>query len=223
MKRQPILLVVFFICFVTVINAQIRIYNQLGISGGISQFDIHTNNFITKKGHGFMGSLSTMADMPHKFYNVSFGMQLSENTLDISGRSSINSTEETFIAYKLLTVQLALLGHIKVIPNHVTIDLGPVLQYNSNLEFKNKDQEGYFINNYINLMAEQITKISRFNINGSIGASVGIKRLKLRAQYLYGVTNIFKTLEKENLDTTGGNSKFKGHQSMLVLGAIFFL
>ncbi len=223
MKRQPILLVVFFICFVIVINAQIRIYNQLGISGGISQFDIHTNNFITKKGHGFMGSLSTMAHMPHKFYNVSFGMQLSENALDISGRSSINSTEETFIAYKLLTVQLALLGHIKVIPNHVTIDLGPVLQYNSNLEFKNKDQEGYFINNYINLIAEQITKISRFNINGSIGASVGIKRLKLRAQYLYGVTNIFKTLEKENLDTTGGNSKFKGHQSTLVLGAIVFL
>ncbi|WNH08640.1 hypothetical protein [Thalassobellus suaedae] len=95
-----------------------------------------------------------------------------------------------------------------------------MLQYNSKLEFKEKGKEGYVINNYDNLTAEAIADISQFNLNGAIGASIGIKNFKLKAQYLYGFTNILKKLENQELDTAGGNSRFKGNQTMLVLGAL---
>lgn len=57
-------------------------------------------------------------------------------------------------------------------------------------------------------------------MNGAVGASVGIRNFKLKAQYIYGFTNILKKLENQSLDTLGGDSRFKGNQTMLVLGAI---
>ncbi|MDD7885966.1 hypothetical protein [Flavivirga sp. 57AJ16] len=223
MKKQLILLVAIAICFVTTNFAQkghYRISNGFGINGGITKFDMTTNNFVTKQGDGFLGGLLATVNLPHRWYHMSFGMQLSESNIEILGRPAIASTEEAFVEYKMFAAQIALLGHIKIIPDYVTIDLGPMLQYNSRLEFKNKAQEGYYINNYTNLSAEAITNISPFNLNGAVGASVGIKNLKIKAQYLYGFTNILKKLENQNLDTSGGDARFKGHQTMLVLGAI---
>ena len=95
-----------------------------------------------------------------------------------------------------------------------------MLQYNGKLELKDRTQEGYYVNNYSNLTTQDITNISQFNLNGAVGASVGVRNFKLKAQYIYGFTNILKKLENQNLDTSGGDSRFKGNQNMLVLGAI---
>jgi len=221
--KTPFLLVAICMCFVTKSFSQkgnYRISNGIGIFGGITKLDITTNNFITKQGDGFIGGLAAIVDIPHKWYNISFGMQLSESTIEILGRPNAISSEDAFIDYKLFAAQVAMLGHIKVIPKHFTIDIGPMIQYNSKLEFKEKGQEGYFINNYNNVTAEDIANISQFNLNGAIGTSVGIKNFKLKAQYIYGFTNILKKLENQNLDTTGGSARFKGNQTMLVFGAM---
>jgi len=217
------LLVALSLCFVTKSFSQkgnFRISNGIGIIGGITQFDIDTDNFNTKSSNGFIGGLMATVDIPLRWYNVSFGMQLSENAIEISGRPDLISTQEAFVEYKMFAAQVAMLLHVKVIPNHFTIDFGPMLQYNGRLEFKDKNQEGYYINNYTNLSAQDITNISQFNFNGALGASLGIKNFKLKAQYVYGLTNILKKLEGQDIDTVGGDSRFKGNQTMLVLGAV---
>ncbi len=217
------LLVALMLCFVTKSFSQkgnFRISNGIGIIGGITQFDIDTDNFNTKSSNGFMGGLMATVDIPLRWYNVSFGMQLLENAIEISGRPDLISTQEAFVEYKMFAAQVAMLLHVKVIPNHFTIDFGPMLQYNGRLEFKDKNQEGYYINNYTNLSAQDITNISQFNFNGALGASLGIKNFKLKAQYVYGLTNILKKLEGQDIDTVGGDSRFKGNQTMLVLGAV---
>ncbi len=217
------LLVALMLCFVTKSFSQkgnFRISNGIGIIGGITQFDIDTDNFNTKSSNGFMGGLMATVDIPLRWYNVSFGMQLLENAIEISGRPDLISTQEAFVEYKMFAAQVAMLLHVKVIPNHFTIDFGPMLQYNGRLEFKDKNQEGYYINNYTNLLAQDITNISQFNFNGALGASLGIKNFKLKAQYVYGLTNILKKLEGQDIDTFGGDSRFKGNQTMLVLGAV---
>ena len=217
------LLVALMLCFVTKSFSQkgnFRISNGIGIIGGITQFDIDTDNFNTKSSNGFIGGLMATVDIPLRWYNVSFGMQLSENAIEISGRPDFISTQEAFVEYKMFAAQVAMLLHVKVIPNHFTIDFGPMLQYNGRLEFKDKNQEGYYINNYTNLSAQDITNISQFNFNGALGASLGIKNFKLKAQYVYGLTNILKKLEGQDIDTVGGDSRFKGNQTMLVLGAV---
>lgn len=221
--KHSLILVVIFTCFVTKSFSQKRNYritNGIGILAGITKLDITTDNFTTKQGDGFLGGLNATVDIPLKWYNISFGMQLSESNFGISGRPTTNSTSQEFIDYKLFAAQVALLVHVKVLPDIFTIDLGPMLQYNGNLELKEKSQESHYINNYDNLLAGDISNISQFNINGAIGASLGYKFIKLKAQYIYGFTNILKKLNTESLDTSGGNSSFTGNQNMLVLGAL---
>lgn len=222
-KIQLTLLVAITIGFVTTCFAQKGNYpitNGISVHGGLTKFDIVTDNFVTKQGNGFLGGFIATVDIPVRWYNVSFGMQLSESTLEVLGRPNLISTSEAFIEYKMFAAQVAMLLHLKVIPNHFTIDVGPMLQYNSKLEFKDATQDDYYINNYTNLSAQDITNISQFNLNGAVGASLGIQNFKLKAQYIYGFTNILKKLENSGLDTLGGNARFKGNQSMLVLGAI---
>lgn len=222
-KIQFILLVAFVLCFVTIGFAQPRNYNitnGIGVFGGITKFNIDTDNFITEQGDGFLFGMSATVDLPHKWYNMSYGMQLSENNINISARPEMTVGQEEFIEYKMFAAQLALLGHIKLVGSYLTLDVGPMLQYNGELEIKNEDQKAYYINNYTSLNAEDISSITRFNLNGLVGASVGYKFIKLRAQYIYGFTNIFKKLNSQDLDATAGESNFKGNQNMLVFGAM---
>lgn len=217
-----ILLVAICMCFVTKSFSQkgnYRISNGFSIGGGVTNFNIITDNFITKEGNGFAGGFAATVDIPHRWYNVSFGMQLSESSISISGRLDNSIASEEFIDYKMFAAQVALMAHIKIIETYFTLDVGPMLQYNGKLELKDQTKEVYFINNYSNLSALDITNISQFNLNGAIGVTAGIKFLKLKAQYVYGFTNILKKLENEDLDTTGGDSRFKGNQTMLILGA----
>lgn len=222
-NKELILLVAISICFVTTgfsQHANYHIRNGIGISAAVTKFDIITNNFTTKQEDGFLGGLIATVDIPNRWYNMSFGMQLSQNNIGILARPNAISTEEAFVDYKLLTAQIALLGHIKIIDKYFRIDVGPMLQYNGKLELIEKGQEAYYVNNYLNLQAKDITNISQFNVNGAIGASAGYGFFRLKAQYIYGFTNMLNKLNSENLDKSGNNTSFKGNQSMLVLGAM---
>jgi len=223
-QKLHYLLVVLSIAFVTKSYSQkgnYHITNGISVNGGITKYDIITDNFETEQITGYLGGFLATVDIPHRWYNMSFGMQLSENHIGILGRPTQISAESDFVEYKLFTVQVALLGHIKLIKRYFTIDVGPMLQYNGSLDLNDKKQETYYINNYDNLLASDISNISKFNINGAIGASAGLDFISLKVQYIYGFTNILKKLNTENLDTAGNNEKsFKGNQSMLVLGVI---
>ena len=180
-------------------------------------FNIKTDNFITTKGNGFAVSLSATVDIPNRWYTVSYGMQISENTLEISGRMTDDVAGNEQIEYKLMAAQLGFFFHAKVIGNNFTIDAGPQLQYNGDLDFKNSQQEEYYINGYDDLSASDITEMSKLNINGAIGATAGFGPLRLRAQYIYGFLNMF---DKLNSSINSG-STFKGNPETIMLTAIF--
>lgn len=222
-KIQLYLLVALSVCFVTKSfsqNGKYDIVNGIGIFGGLTKVDLVTDNFETTQGDGFIGGMSATVEINHRWYNMSYGLHLSESTISILGRPTASSTASEFIDYKLFAAQLALMMHVKLAGSYVTLDVGPMLQYNSRLEFEDKAQEGYFINNYDNLLAEDISNISQFNLNGAVGVTAGFKFVKLRAHYIYGATNILKKLESEDIDTSGGDSRFKGNMSMLLFGAM---
>lgn len=224
MKNKHIVLVVVLLGFVTLSFSQrrgnIKITNGIGVFGGLTQFDIATDNFETKAGNGWIGGFTATVDLPHRWYAVSYSMQLSENNLEISGRQLPISTTSEMIEYKLMTVQAAFLFHLKIVKNNITLDAGPMLQYNSKLELKDRTQENYIIDGYSALMANEISDISKFNVNGAIGATAGFDHFKIRAQYIYGFTNIFNKLNDQDLNTTPSNEKFKGNQQMIALSAM---
>jgi hypothetical protein len=219
-KTKLFLLVVTAICFVGFSFAQnYRIQNGIGLQGGITQFDILTDNFETQVNSGFIGGLSASVDLPHRWYNVSYNIQLSENNIDISA-SPFGSNVNEFVEYKMFTAQIAFLFHIKLISNNVTFDVGPMLQYNSELELKDDAKEGYNITGFQNLLTEDITKISNFNANGAVGLSAGFGSFRIRAQYIYGFTNILGKLNDQDLNVGSNTDKFKGNQSLLAFTAI---
>lgn len=219
--RTYILLVALTIGFVTISYSQPKNYeikNGLSLGGGITQFDIISDNFETTKGDGWLVSAGIGAVLPHKWYNISYNMQLSENKIDFSGRMTDDVAGEEMIEYKLFTAQAGLIFHVKLIQSFLTLDLGPQLQYNGGLELSDSTQESYFINGYDALGAMDITDISHFNVNGMAGATAGFGAFKIRAQYIYGVTNMFRKLNDQNLDT-GSTGDFKGNQSMITFAA----
>ena len=222
--RQLTLLVVITIGFVTTSFSQHQTYlinNGFGITGGITQYDIITDNFMTKSSTGWVGGLSATVDLPHKWFTVSYGMQVSENNIEISGRMNEDVAGNEMLKYKLMTVQIGLTYYIKILGDNLTIDLGPQLQYNDKLELKDETKEGYFINGYDSVTAKDISEITKFNVNGLVGASAGIGVFKIKAQYIYGFTNILNKLNGRNIDTGNSTEKFKGNQSMIVLAAMF--
>ncbi|SHG81671.1 hypothetical protein [Winogradskyella jejuensis] len=207
----------FSLFFVSSLFAQnYRIQNGFGIYGGLTQFDIETNSLVTQKDNGWLVGLAATVDLPHKWYNVSYNIQFSENKLGILALSAGGSQEEA-VDYKLFTAQVALLGHLKLIKNHITIDAGPMLQYNSNLDIQDEAKENYLVSGYNTITAKDISEISRFNVNGAVGVSAGFDKFKVRAQYIYGFTNMLNKLNNQNFSE---NNDFKGNQSMLVFSAM---
>lgn len=181
-KTKLFLLVVTGTAFVTLCQAQHKRYtikNGIGIQGGITQLDILTDNFTTKSNSGWVAGLSATVDIPHKWYTVSYNFTLSENNIDIAARSLSNPTEQ-FVEYKLLTTQLSFLFHAKLIGSNITLDVGPMLQYNGDLELKDEFNEGLVLVNYDTLLTEDISKISNFNVNGVVGLSAGFGSFKLK-------------------------------------------
>lgn len=222
-KIQLSLLVALMLCFVTKSVAQHKNYdikNGFGIFGGITQFDIITDNFETTKGNGWIGGLSATVEIPHKWYNASYGMQLSENNFGIAGYSVLDLTAKE-LEYKVFTAQIVFLWHAKLAGSYLTLDFGPMLQYNSDLELKDDAQELFLVKNYSVLTAKDITDISNFNANGVVGLTAGFSVVKFKAQYIYGFLNSLNALNSNNnLDLTGNNNKFKGNQSMLAFSAM---
>ncbi|WP_299363681.1 hypothetical protein [Winogradskyella sp.] len=221
-KTNYLILIAFCITFVTFSYAQHKRYtikNGFALGGGLTQYDILTDNLNTTSGSGWLISASTTADIPHKWYNISFGMQLSENTIEIEGLSSNDGVAFTDqqLEYKIFAAQLSMLLHAKVIKNLLTIDLGPMLQYNGKMELQDDNQENLFVSvSNSRFEAIELEDISQFNVNGAIGATLGFQFIKLRVQYIYGFTNILNKFNDKNLTS----ENLKGNQSMLTFAAL---
>lgn len=201
--RSYSILVAVLLCFVTTSHAQPRNYdikNGFAIGGGITQFNLNSKNFQTDPSSGWIIQASTTVDLPHKFYNLSYNIQLAQNKFDISGRQSVPSEEAIPIAYEIFTAQIGLVWHIKILESFLTLDLGPQLQYNSDLTVASEDQEGLFLNGFSTLRAEDIVDITNYNINGMAGLTAGVGPFKIKAQYIYGFLNTFASLKNQDLN-----------------------
>lgn len=217
-NRRYILLVLPTLLFVTMAVAQrshYNIRNYIVIQGGITQYDILTDTFETTSDTGWAAGLETMVNVPHKWYDVSFGILFSDNTLNILAESSGSSSPREMLPYKVSAAQFITCLHAKILKDNLTIDFGPVVQANSKLVLQNTNKADYLIAGHDALYAKDIEDISKFNINGLVGITTGFKHFRLSAQYQYGFTNTLSKLNDLNTNTT-----FKGNQSQWVFTAM---
>ncbi|HQE33156.1 MAG TPA: PorT family protein [Flavobacterium alvei] len=186
--------------------------NRIGISFGVNQFTLNTNNFQTKPGTGWNGGLSMRGNY-YDNWDALYAMQFSENNFSVSTNSGF-ITEDT--NYKLSSVQISFLFSYKIVENHLSVEIGPLVQINGKLSVE-KDKQNNSISG-TTLLAKDIVDISKFSFYPVVGITAGVRHVRLNVSYQYGVNNMLGNLNNKNL---GYN--FKGNPGILNGNLIIYL
>ncbi|WP_395632206.1 PorT family protein [Flavobacterium sp.] len=177
--------------------------NRIGISAGISQTTLFTNNFKASPGMGFAGGLSVRGNY-YNNWSMIYGMQFFSNNFSLE--SSFNQD----IKYNIQGVQVRILFSYNVVEDHVSLDFGPVLQVNGKLKVDPTDENRILKGTL--LAANQIVDISPVSGNFYLGCSAGSKTIRAVIFYEYGFTNILNKLNKDDaLQTLNNGDSFKGN------------
>lgn len=177
--------------------------NRIGISAGISQTTLFTNNFTAKSEMGFAGGLSVRGNY-YNNWSMIYAMQFFANNF------SLESTLNQKIKYNIQGVKVRLLLSYNVVEDHVSLDFGPVLQVNGKLRVATSDETKTLDGSL--LKANQILDISPVSGNFYFGLSTGGKVIRAAVFYEYGFTNILNKLNKdEDLKALNNNNEFRGN------------
>lgn len=207
MKKLTILAILFLASF-SYAQHGYRDSNRIGISGGITSLDLLSDQFNAKPGQGWLASLSLRGNYYNNWQMV-YGMNFTDSNF------SLQSVSGTEIDYKLSAVQVHLVGSYMVIENHLTLEIGPVLQINGKLKVQDS-QENLFLKDSPGLQAKDIVDINPISGNIMAGITAGVTRFRLNVNYQYGFINIMNNLnKKDELKLANGNQRFRGNIGML--------
>lgn len=215
-KPTYITLVLISLLFVTKSFSQGRYdnYNRFGISAGIHQFDIRTNDLVTTKSTGFQGGLSTRGTVARHFDMVYF-LHLNWHEFNVLGRETASATINQEIPFNLLAAKIGVLGSYKISEKHFSVEFGPALQLSEKFEIDSQFED-YVLQGYDTFTAKEARQTNRLNVMGVIGISAGFQSFKISLQYEYGFTNVLSKL-------TVDNNKLKGNIEQLSVLATFYL
>ncbi|TRX01704.1 PorT family protein [Flavobacterium gawalongense] len=213
MKKRYFTLVFILISITVFAQYDYRDSNRIGISFGVNQFTLNTNNFQTKPGTGWNAGLS----MRGNFYNnwdMVYAMQFSENNFSVATKSLFLANED--VNYKLASAQISLQLSYKLIENHLSVEFGPLVQVNGKFKIDNENE-----NNNISgttLLAKDIVDISKFNFYPTVGITAGVRHLRVNVSYQYGINNMLGNLNTKNLGVN-----FKGNPGIFNGDLILYL
>lgn len=213
MRKISFTLFFIFISITAFSQYKYRDSNRIGISFGVNQFNLNTDNFQTKPDLGWNAGLS----MRGNFYNnwdMVYNIQFSENNFSVA-TNTLTLAQEV-VNYKLASAQVSLQVSYKLVENHLSIEFGPIVQVNGKLNIDNTDE-----NNVITgttLLAKDIREISNFNFYPTVGITFGVRHFRANVSYQYGVNNMLENLNNKNLGVN-----FKGNPGILNGNLIIYL
>lgn len=176
--------------------------NRIGISAGVSQTTLFTDNFTANPELGFAGGLSVRGNY-YNNWSMIYGMQFFSNNF------SLESNFNEKIKYNLQGVKVRLLLSYNVVEDHVSLDFGPVLQVNGKMKVATSDENKILKGTL--LQADQIADISTVSGNFYLGVSAGSRTVRAVVFYEYGFTNILNKLNKDEALKPFYNGELKGN------------
>tara|TARA_R110002072_G_scaffold22615_1_gene79386 strand:+ start:216970 stop:217641 length:672 start_codon:yes stop_codon:yes gene_type:complete len=223
MSLKNLLFVTLSVLFLQQTLAQHRFeeYNLLGINGGVTFFDIKTENFTTQQGTGFYGGFTTRGSV-YEAFDLIYGISYFNNNVGILARDPLNPiAKEQFLDYSISSAQITLLASVNFIRHHFTLEVGPIVNVNGKMKLGTTGTDNYILDGYSTLQANEIERISKVNFLLMGGISTGLRNFRLSGHYQYGVTNMLSALNDQNLENNNGS--FSGNSStILVSGTIYF-
>jgi hypothetical protein len=213
MKKIGLTIVFILISMAVVAQYNYRDSNRIGITFGVNQFTMNTNNFHSTPDMGWNGGLS----MRGNFYNdwdMVYAMQFSENNFTVATKSLFLSNQD--VNYKLPSAQISLQLSYKLIENHLSLEFGPLVQVNGKFKIDSNKE-----NNNISgttLLAKDIVDISKFNFYPTVGVTFGVRHFRANVSYQYGLNNMLENLNTKNLGVN-----FKGNPGIINGNLILYL
>ncbi|WP_220761112.1 outer membrane beta-barrel protein [Flavobacterium sp. UMI-01] len=213
MKKFSFILV--FFLSIPLIRAQYgyRDSNRIGITVGVNQMSLQTDNFQTHPETGWNAGLSIRGN----FYNnwdMVYNIQFSENNFSVD--TKYNGIIDEQVKYKLPSAQISLQMSYVILENHLSFEFGPIAQFNGKLKL-DADKENNFIDG-TTLRAKDIVDISKFNLYPTVGVTAGGKHLRFQVSYQYGLLNTLG-----NLNTKDLGDDFKGNPGVINGNLIIYL
>ena len=203
------------------LNAQNRrdTYNRLGLQGGVTYGGLTTKNFNTTSKLGYFGGFTTRAN----YYNnliILYGVNFFEFNTGMKVMQNMTS-ESQEIDFKASGVQLNLFIGQKLIGEHLSIEVGPILQINSKLKTDEQYQD-YYMEGYA-IKASDLEDITKINLNVAAMISTGFKSVKFWGQYQYGLTNTFGNLDEESIKNKDSRiTNLNAHLGLASAGVVFY-
>lgn len=213
MRKITLTLFFIFVSMTAFSQYKYRDSNRIGISFGINQFTLNTDNFQTKPDLGWNAGLS----MRGNFYNnwdMLYTIQFSENNFSVATNTLTMAQED--VNYKLASAQVSLQLSYRLIENHLSIEFGPIVQVNGKLNMDNTEENNVIAGT--TLLAKDIREISNFNFYPTVGITFGIRHFRANISYQYGVNNMLENLNNKNLGVN-----FKGNPGILNGNLILYL
>ena len=186
--------------------------NMIGIIAGMDQFDLNTSNFTTKAGNGYHFGASIRGNFYNDFDMV-FAFQYGEKQFSVPTHTLALQQKE--VDYKIPGVEVSLMLSYKIVENHLSVEVGPVLSVTDKFHIKKDDALNTI--DGTNLTAGQITNVGKFNFYPAVGVTAGIRNLRANLQYQYGLTNALGGLDENTL-----GMKLKAHPSILSLNLLIY-
>lgn len=177
--------------------------NHIGISFGANQFTMNSSQFESEPGIGWQAGLSVRGNFYNDFDMV-YDIRFSENQFTVNAFSPINND----VKVKIQSAQISFLLSYKFIENHLSVEFGPMFQFNGKLDIADEDLDVVIGNNMARM--KDIQEIQVFNLYPTVGITGGIREVRAHLFAQYGVLNMLR-----GLDAPTGE-KMEGHG--LILG-----
>lgn len=183
--------------------------NRIGIGAGLTQLNIYTDNFNVTPESGWIGGFSVRGNY-YNNWQMSFGMFFTDSNFSIPTQKGLIQMQTSF---KMSAVQVYIVPSYVAIPDHLNLEFGPVLQVNGKLTIDDSDENNILLDQPT-LLAKDILDVSKFNANIYVGINGGIKNVRARIGYQYGLTNFFGNLNNnDKIELLG--EKMKGNIGLI--------
>lgn len=215
MKKNLTLLAIFIFAGMSHIAAQknTKEFNVIGVSGGLTLYDIKTDHFTTTGRESYMFGFQMRGNVYNNF-DLMYGIAFYDTKIGVSASSAPVGGNKEVLDYNLQSAQVSVLWGYKIVREHLSIEAGPVLNINGKLTLKDTQHEDYIIDGYTTLKAMDLEKISTVNFHLAGGLTAGFRNVRIFGQYQYGVTNMLNKLNSQNLE----KNNFKGNSSLVTVG-----
>lgn len=215
MKKPLLLLLIVLFLGTIAMNAQRNFneFNVIGVSAGLTLYDITTTNFTTSSKESYMFGFQMRGNVYNNF-DMIYGISFYDTKIGILASNTPNGNNKEVLDYNLQSAQITVLWGYKILREHLSVEVGPILNINGKLTLKDTQFEDYIIDQYTSVVATDIENVSKVNFHLAGGLTAGFRNFRVFGQYQYGVTNMLNKLNSQNLE----NSDFKGNSSLITVG-----